>query len=158
GFVEATDEYNPDLIEATNRQDFLDNKAWKELKSFIDEQIHKIEKYLQANKVKRREENKSSLNKDTSDLSNIKALVKEVKDVAPVELKEKLQTIDASLNKLQGTVNKSISDYTKLEEESKQKESLYFSLVSLQTYAAMFSHMTKHTIGHVLRDAEYFYK
>src|SRR5690606_29256657 len=42
--------------------------------------------------------------------------------------------------------------------ESKQKESLYFSLVSLQTYAAMFSHMTKHTIGHVLRDAEYFYK
>lgn len=158
GFVEATDENNPDLIEATNRQDFLDNEAWKELKSFIVEQIHQIEKYLQASKVKRREENKSSLNKATSDLSNIKALVKEIKDVAPVELKEKLQTIDASLNKLQGTVNKSISDYTKLEEESKQKESLYFSLVSLQTYAAMFSHMTKHTIGHVLRDAEYFYK
>ena len=31
------------------------------------------------------------------------------------------------------------------------------SLVSLQTYAAMFSHMTKHTIGHILTGAEYFY-
>jgi len=157
GFVEITDENNPNLIEATNRQDFLDNEEWKELKAFIIEQIHQIEKYLQADKVRERKETKSSLSKATADLSNIKSLVKEVKEVAPATLKEKLQTIDASLNKLQGTVNKSISDYTKLEEESKQKESLYFSLMSLQTYAAMFSHMTKHTIGHVLRDAEYFH-
>ena len=69
-----------------------------------------------------------------------------------------MQVIEADLGKLQGTVNKSIRDYVKLEEESKQKESLFFSLVSLQTYASMFSHMTKHTIGHILRDAEYFNK
>lgn len=156
GFVELTDENNPGLIEATNRQDFLDNEEWKGLKDFIIEQIHQIEKYLQSNREKERKKTKSSLGKATVDLSNIKALVKEVRDAAPSELKEKLQLIDTNLNKLQGTVNKSISDYTRLEEESKQKESLYFSLVSLQTYAAMFSHMTKHTIGHVLRDAEYF--
>ena len=45
-----------------------------------------------------------------------------------------------------------------MEKESKQKENLFFSLVSLQTYAAMFSHMTKHTIGHILTSAEYFQK
>lgn len=157
GFVELTDENNPNLIEATNRQDFLDNEEWKELKSFIIEQVHQIEKFLKSGKEQRRKETKSSLGKATTDLSNIKTLVKDVKELAPPELKEKLQIIDTSLNKLQGTVSKSISDYTKLEKESKQKESLYFSLVSLQTYAAMFSHMTKHTIGHVLRDAEYFH-
>ncbi len=157
GFVEITDENNPKLIEATNRQDFLDNEEWKELKSFIVEQIHQIEKYLKSGKEKSRKETKSSLGKVNSDLSNIKTLLKEVTNEASPELKNKLKIIDGSLNKLQGTVNKSLSDYTKLEEESKQKESLYFSLVSLQTYAAMFSHMTKHTIGHVLRDAEYFY-
>lgn len=156
GFVELTDEKNSGLIEATNRQDFLDNKEWRSLKDFIIDQIHQIEKCLKNNKEQSRKNTKSSLNRATADLSGIKTLVKDVKGTAPRELHEKLQLIDSSLSKLQGTVNKSIVDYTKLEEESKQKESLYFSLVSLQTYAAMFSHMTKHTIGHVLRDAEYF--
>lgn len=158
GFLELTDENNPNVIEATNRQDFIDNQEWKELKLFIIEQIQQIEKLQKYEKENVRQVTKSDLGRANQELKNIKQTIAVVRKEASPEVRKQLQFIEADLGKLQGTVNKSIRDYAKLEEESKQKESLFFSLVSLQTYAAMFSHMTKHTIGHVLRDAEYFNK
>ncbi|MEG0927933.1 ATP-binding protein [Chryseobacterium sp.] len=158
GFLEITDEENPNLIEATNRQDFLDNESWRETKLFIIEQVQQIEKFLKYERENVRQILKSDFGKANDELRNIKQTIATVKKEASPEVKKQLQHIEADLGKLQGTVNKGIRDYAKLEEESKQKESLFFSLVSLQTYAAMFSHMTKHTIGHVLRDAEYFNK
>lgn len=158
GFLELTDENNTKIIESTNRQDFIDNREWKELKLFIVEQIQQIERYLKYERESIRKVTKSDLGKASEEIKNLKQTIANVRrDVTP-EVKEQLKNIEADLGKLQGTVNKGIRDYAKLEEESKQKESLFFSLVSLQTYAAMFSHMTKHTIGHVLRDAEYFKK
>lgn len=158
GFLELTDENNPNVIEATNRQDFIDNQEWKEIKLFVIEQIQQIEKLHKFDKEKARKTTKSDLGKANDELKNIKLTIANVRKEASPEVKKQLQFIEADLGKLQGTVNKNFRDYAKLEEESKQKESLFFSLVSLQTYAAMFSHMTKHTIGHVLRDAEYFNK
>ena len=156
GFLEITDGENPDLIEATNRQDFLDNESWKETKLFVIEQIQQIEKLLKYERENVRQTTKSDFGKANEELKNIKQTIAFVKNDASPEVKKQLQHIEADLGKLQGTVNRGIRDYAKLEEDSKQKENLFFSLVSLQTYAAMFSHMTKHTIGHVLRDAEYF--
>ena len=158
GYVEITDVANPQIIEATNRQDFIDNKEWRELKLFIIEQVQQFEKYLKYERENIRQITNSDLGKANEELRNIKQTIASVKKEATPAVKKQLQNIEADLGKLQGTVNKSIRDYAKLEEESKQKESLFFSLVSLQTYASMFSHMTKHTIGHVLRDAEYFQK
>lgn len=156
GFLELTDENNPKIIEATNRQDFTDNIEWRELKLFIIEQIQQIEKLLKYEREDVRQNTKSDLGKANDELKNIKQNIANVKKEATPEIKKQLQFIEADLGKLQGTVNKSFRDYAKLEVESKNKESLFFSLVSLQTYAAMFSHMTKNTIGHVLRDAEFF--
>lgn len=158
GFIELTDEKNPRIIEATNRQDFIDNKEWRELKLFIIEHIQQIEKYLKHQRESIRNVTKSDLGRADAELKSIKKTLANVKKDATPEVKAQLRHIEADLGKLQGTVNKSMRDYAKLEEDSKQKENLYFSLVSLQTYASMFSHMTKHTIGHVLRDAEYFSK
>ncbi|MDI1257113.1 MAG: sensor histidine kinase [Flavobacterium sp.] len=156
GFLELTDENNPNIIEATNRQDFIDNIEWKELKLFIIEQIQQIEKLLKFERDNVRQITKSDLGKANDELKSIKQNIANAKKEATPEMKKQLQFIEADLGKLQGTVNKSFRDYAKLEVESRNKESLFFSLVSLQTYAAMFSHMTKNTIGHVLRDAEYF--
>ncbi|WP_127138045.1 sensor histidine kinase [Flagellimonas oceanensis] len=156
GFIELSDEENPNLIETTNRQDFLNNEEWKELKLFVIEQIEQIEKCLKYEREHVRETTKSDLTKADSGLKSIKKNLSAITKSASPEIKKQLRTVEADLNKLQGTVNKSIKDYAKLEQDSKQKESLFFSLVSLQTYASMFSHMTKHTIGHIIRDAEYF--
>lgn len=156
GFVELTDANNPGIVEATNRQDFLDSYEWKELKLFIIEEIQVIEKYLKEQRKVSRENVKSDFGRTNAELKSIKESISRLKKVVTPEVKKELRAIEADLGKLQGTVNKSIKEYSKLETEHKQRESLFFSLVSLQTYAAMFSHMTRHTIGHVLRDAEYF--
>lgn len=156
GYVLLTDENNPNIIETTNRQDFIDNYSWRELKAFIIEQIVQVEKSLQYEKENIRQNTKYDLVNANDDLKHIRQTLTQAKREATPEVKNLIQLVESDLGRLQGTVNRSIKDYTKLEDESKQKENLFFSLVSLQTYASMFSHMTKHTIGHILRDAEYF--
>lgn len=157
GYVEITDENNPEIIESTNRQGFVENEAWEELRKFIIEQIVQLESYYKNVKKVERENTKSSLGAANQDLKTLKKEIASVKkDVSP-KVQAKLRNIEANLGKIQGSVTKSIKDYSKLEKESKQQENLFMSLVSLQTYAAMFSHMTKHTLGHILTGAEYFY-
>lgn len=39
GVLDITKGNNPDIIDATNRQDFVDNAAYKELKKFIIQQL-----------------------------------------------------------------------------------------------------------------------
>jgi signal transduction histidine kinase len=156
GFLEITDAANPNIIESTNRQGFVDNEAWEQLRKFVIEQLQQLEKFLKAEKTKSREKTKTGLNGANEILKDLKSEISSIKDSASPEVKEVLSSIENNLGKLQGTVNKSINDYIKLEEETKQKENLFLSLVSLQTYAAMFSHMTKHTIGHIISGAQYF--
>ena len=156
GFLEITDAANPNIIESTNRQGFVDNEAWEQLRKFVIEQLQQLEKFLKAEKTKSREKTKTGLSGANEILKDLKSEISSIKDSASPEVKEVLSSIENNLGKLQGTVNKSINDYIKLEEETKQKENLFLSLVSLQTYAAMFSHMTKHTIGHIISGAQYF--
>lgn len=158
GYIEISDEKNPLIFESTNRQGFVENEAWFQLKTFVIEQIQQVEIYLKNTKTLSREKTKSSLKGASVTLKDLKSDISKIKEKSSPELKEVLVNIENNLGKLQGTVNKSITDFIKLEEESKQKENLFFSLVSLQSYAAMFSHMTQHTIGHLIRDAEYFSK
>ena len=158
GVVEITDENNPKIIESTNRQDFVDNAEWKELKAFIVEQIQQIEKFLKEEKKVVRQSTKSGLGGTNEDLKHFKKEVNEIKKIASPEVKARLKGIESVISKIQGNVNRTIKEHAKLEEENRQKENLYMSLVSLQTYAAMFSHLTRHTIGHILTSAEYFYK
>jgi signal transduction histidine kinase len=156
GYIEITDKLNPFIIESTNRQGFVDNKAFYQLKKLVIEQIQQIEKFLTNQKTSSRETTKSGLSGASDNIKDLKNDISKIKDNSSPEVKEVLSNIEKSLSKLQGTVNKSINDFNKSEEEKKQIENLLFSLVSLQTFAAMFSHMTKHTIGHIITSAEYF--
>lgn len=156
GQVEITDEQNPLIVESTNRQGFVDNNAFYQLKKITIEQVQQIENYLKHQKTSSRESTKSGLNGARDNIKDLKSDISKIKDTSSPEVKEVLNNIEKNLTKLQGTVNKSITDFNKSEEEKKQIENLLFSLVSLQTFAAMFSHMTKHTIGHIITSAEYF--
>jgi signal transduction histidine kinase len=156
GQVEITDERNPLIVESTNRQGFVDNNAFYQLKKITIEQVQQIENYLKYQKISSRESTKSGLNGASDNIKDLKSDISKIKDTSSPEVQEVLTNIEKNLSKLQGTVNKSINDFNKSEEEKKQIENLLFSLVSLQTFAAMFSHMTKHTIGHIITSAEYF--
>ncbi|MGE5943494.1 MAG: ATP-binding protein, partial [Flavobacteriales bacterium] len=135
GYIEITDNDNSTIVETTNRQDFIDNNDYTELKLFIIEQIEQIEKALKYERENAIETTKSELSNANTGLKAIKRNLSEIKKNASPEVKKQLRGVEANLSKLQGTFNKSMKDYTKLEQESKQKESLFFSLVSLQTYA-----------------------
>lgn len=156
GQVEITDEKNPLIVESTNRQGFVDNNAFYQLRKITIEQVQQIENYLKYQKTSSRETTKSGLSGANDNIKDLKSDISRIKDTSSPEVKEVLTNIEKNLSKLQGTVNKSINDYNKSEDEKKQIENLLFSLVSLQTFAAMFSHMTKHTIGHLITSAEYF--
>jgi vacuolar-type H+-ATPase subunit H len=61
--LEITDSDNPEIKDATNRQDFVDNDAYKELKQFVIDQIVQLEEYLKSQRNEARENTKSELKK-----------------------------------------------------------------------------------------------
>ncbi len=158
GFIEISNENNPNIIEATNRQDFVDNKEWQELKLFFIEQLAQIEKYLKEVKTEKRENTKSEFTNAKSEVNSFKKNIFDIKKIAPPEIQRTLEELEKKAAKVEATVNKGIKEFNELEKEKKQQENLFFSLISLQTYAATLSHITRNSIGHILRHAEYFKK
>jgi len=159
GWVDISDERNSEIIDATNRQDFVDNKAWKELKTFVIEQISKIEDYNKKKKTTAREQSSSEFNNASQEIGNIRQEInKLIQATTSIEGKRQLEGVSIKLTKAQASVKKSLSDYQKMEQEKKQQENLFFSLVSLQTYAAMLSHITRTSIGRIKREVEYIAK
>lgn len=159
GWIEISDERNPLIIDATNRQDFVDNEAWDELKKFVIEQVSKIEDFIKVQKKDENLKTKSTFTEAKDDLSQIrKELNKAITLSNPEEVKATIEKVEKQIAKAQASVNKSFNDYKELEKEKKQQENLFFSLVSLQTYAGMLSHITRTSIGKIKRDAEFINK
>ena len=159
GWVDISDKRNPDIIDATNRQDFVDNDAWKEMKDFVIEQITVIEKYIKSTKDLEKNQTKSEFKIASTNLSEIRKEINKLKlETDSPQAQKKLESISSEIAKAQATVNRSLKDYQELEKEKKQQENLFFSLVSLQTYAGMLSHITRTSIGKVKRGAEFIRK
>jgi len=108
GFIEITDKNNSNIIESTNRQDFVDNYEWRELKLFVIEQIQQLEKYLKDEKKAERTATKSSLGGATNELKSIRKEIGLLKKEVSPEAKKVLSNIEANIGKLQGTITKSI--------------------------------------------------
>ena len=158
GWIEISDELNPNIIDA-NRQNFVENEAWKELRSFVIEQLSKIENYLKKKKEKEKEKTKSEFKVAKDDIGNIRKQLNAVKNIAEsTEVQQTIIKVEKELAKTQATVQRSLADYQKLEKEKKQQENLFYSLVSLQTYAGMLSHITRTSIGKIKRNAEFIHK
>ncbi|GHU01778.1 histidine kinase [Spirochaetia bacterium] len=154
GWIEISDSQNQEIIEATNRQGFVDNEAWKSLKDFIIEQIACIEqmkKWQKDNAKKMTEENFAEA-KDS--FSRAKQLIGTIATEDP-QTHKKLAALNAELGKVQGSLNKAQSDMAKTNKEKERVEDLLFSLVSIQTYAGMLSHIVRTMIGKIKDRARY---
>ena len=156
GRVEITDELNPGIIDATNRQDFVDNKEWQELRKFVIEQVAQIEALLKQKRDTKKEKIDTELKGAGDDLSQIRKELNKISKSAPVEMKETLDAIEKRVAKTQVSVNKGLKTKIILEEEKKQQESLLFSLISLQTFSSTLAHITRTIIGRIKRTAEFF--
>lgn len=156
GWVELKDEFNPDIIDATNRQDFVDNLAWQELKAFVIEQIAELEKVNEQRRNQKKVEIDNELKEAGDDLGSIRKEINELGKVASPELKSSLELLEKKVAQTQISVNKGLRSKIELEERKQQQENLLFSLISLQTFSSTLAHITRTIIGRIKRTAEFF--
>ena len=156
GYLNITKEDNPQIKDATNRQDFIECVEYSDLKAFIIEQIQAVEKQLAYEKKNDETRTISRLTEANEQLSAISGIISKMSEKASPEVKTGLSLIERKARSVQRHVSKGLKQYERLKEDSERKEDLFLSLLSLQDYAAELSHMVKTTIGNIKSMAEFF--
>lgn len=159
GVLDITKGNNPDIIDATNRQDFVDNAAYKELKKFIIQQLNvfgAVKKYEKNTKrsVVEKELIQAGLEVKTfsATLSKVEQLVSGQKP----EVKEAFDALKNQASQLQNAITQSISEQKKFEKDVERKERILRSLVSMQEFASMIAHAVRTSIAKVKHLGEFF--
>ncbi|HXQ35670.1 MAG TPA: sensor histidine kinase [Anaerolineales bacterium] len=157
GLINISKTLNPQIIDATNRQDFIDTPEYRDFKEFIIEQIDAFSKL----KIARR--SKSNLEKATALRRAAEAVLGFSQTIAKIEIRNpKLKRTLAPLKKealeVQKALRKGIHAQEETQKEFVQKENIYLSLMSLQDYAIHISHAVRTSLGKIMRRAEYFQK
>jgi signal transduction histidine kinase len=156
GYIEITREGNPQIIDSTNRQDFLSTNEFSDLKEFIYEQL---DNFMKTRKVEREEKTKERL--DSFDTAKIlmEDLQKELKRLRNAKTEKKQEEIvaiiEGKLPKMEKGLQAVTLDYKETKKEEERKEKMYFSLMSLSLFAANISHAVRTTIYSIKDDAAY---
>lgn len=157
GILEITKENNPQIIDATNRQDFVENKEYGDLKDFINQQLNvfaEVKKYAREEKKK---QNEDSLKAAISDMDDFTKELSKIAKTNP-QLKSKITTIKEKAVKVKDSVKKGYEEKKKEAQEQARRENIYWSLMSLQDYAAHIAHAVRTSLGKIKRKAEFFKK
>jgi signal transduction histidine kinase len=155
GIVEISKENNPQIIDATNRQNFVENKEYSDLKDFIIQQLNVFSEV----KIYEREESKKitddSLKNAAEDTS---AFIKDLDKLATdnPQIRPQIEQVKDKAKKIKQSVAKGYSEKKKEEQEQARRENIYWSLMSLQDYAAHVAHAVRTSLGKIKRKAEFF--
>lgn len=154
GILEITKNENPNITEATNRQDFIDNFEYRELKDFVISQLKAVEDYLKNKKEKNKDK---STNKLIDAQKETRKFIKELKHLSnnKPELNNVIKPLIKSANDIKKNINLGIQKNKSIEKEKEKQEELFFSLMSLQEYAYDISHIVRTKIADILHYAEF---
>ncbi len=155
GIVGITKADNPNIIDATNRQDFVDNNEYRELKEFIIAQLDAIERFKEYTRKIRKQQNTDTLESAGADLQSFISSVESIAEQNP-ELKDRLSPVVAQAKKTGKAVKTAIKDKKEAEEEFARKENIYMSIMSLQEYAIHITHAVRTTLNKIRDRVEYF--
>lgn len=155
GFVEITKIGNPQIIDATNRQDFVDNKEYRELKDFIITQLDSIENYKKHIREEKRKKDSDTLESAGQDIQSFISSVENIARKNPT-LKDSLNPVVEQAKKTGKAVKKAIQNKKDAEKEFARKESIYMSIMSLQEYAIHITHAVRTTLNKIRDRVEYF--
>lgn len=153
--ISITKEDNPYIIDATNRQDFVDTIEYRQFKEFIIEQLDELSKYRNV----KRKQNKILIQ------NNLRSASDEVKDIGRTlsqiikerpELKPVLTPTIEKAKQVTEKVSEGAKESQKSEQEFLRKESLYLSLMSLQDFAGELAHGIRFALTPAKHAAEYF--
>lgn len=155
GIVEITKNDNPMIIDATNRQDFVDNEQYRDLKEFIIIQLDAIEGYKKYLRKKKRKENGNTLESAGQEIQSFISSVENIAQQNP-NLKDSLTPVVEQAKKTGKAVRTAIKEKKEAEEEFARKESIYMSIMSLQEYAIHITHAVRTTLNKIRDRVEYF--
>ena len=155
GIVEITKKDNPMIIDATNRQDFVDNEQYRDLKEFIITQLDAIESYKKYLRKKKRKENSNTLESAGQEIQSFISSVENIAQQNP-NLKDSLTPVVEQAKKTGKAVRTAIKEKKEAEEEFARKESIYMSIMSLQEYAIHITHAVRTTLNKIRDRVEYF--
>lgn len=159
GIVEISKDLSPKIIDATNRQDFIDNEEYQGLKEFIISQVHELEKYLKYKKSlfgieidQGLEDAKYTLESFSSELKDLKT---DLGSGMKLDIEARLRNLEKSSRDADIALKRGIKLQHEERVAAEQKETMYMSLMSLQTYAMEITHIIKTSLSHIKQRAEF---
>ena len=155
GIVEITKNDNPMIVDATNRQDFVDNEQYRDLKEFIITQLDAIESYKKYSRKQKKKQNNNTLESAGQEIQSFISSVESIAEQNP-NLKDSLTPVVEQAKKTGKAVRTAIKEKKEAEEEFARKESVYMSIMSLQEYAIHITHAVRTTLNKIRDRVEYF--
>ena len=155
GIVDISKQENPEIIDATNRQDFNDNDEYRALKEFIILQISAIEDYKIYLRKNRKKDIDSELNNAKQDIDDLVQSASDIAEAHP-QLQPQLNKLISTAKKTGKSVKAAIAEHKKAEEEFIRKENMYMSIMSLQEYAIHITHAVRTSLNKIKRKADFF--
>jgi len=159
GVVDITKNNNPKIIDATNRQDFLDNPEYKKLKEFILDQVDVFGDVKKFERDSKRTVVEKELHKAGLEAKNFSKTIAEIENQFGLEnpaVKAVLEPLKNQAEELSQVISQSINEQKKFEKDVRRRENIYLSLMSLQDYASNISHAIRTSLGKIKRMAEFF--
>lgn len=155
GIVDITRNGNPKIIDATNRQDFVDNQEYRDLKEFIILQLSAVQDYKVYSRNKKRKENNTTLENAGDSIQSFISTIETISQQNP-ELKKQLSPAIEQAKKTDAAVKQAITEQKQTREEFTRKESIYLSIMSMQEYAIHITHAVRTTLNKIRDKVEYF--
>lgn len=157
GILDITKVNNPAIIDATNRQDFIDNEEYRALKDFIILQLKTLEQWKIYQRKQKRASVDEGLKIAKTDVETFANVVNKVVKSNP-NLESELKPLLDQAIRTSSSVKKAIKEQKQAEKEYVRKENMYLSIMSLQEYAIHIAHAVRTSLGKIQRKAEFFYK
>ena len=155
GVLEITNDQNPAIKDATNRQDFVDNKEYRQLKEFIISQLNALGELKKHERETVKEETDMALEKANLEMQEFENAIANIERENPT-LSPALRPLLKQAKQIDKSLKKGIQQQKKERQEHTRKENIYLSLMSLQDYAIHVSHAVRTALGKVKRRAEFF--
>ncbi|WP_375416771.1 sensor histidine kinase [uncultured Hymenobacter sp.] len=154
GIVNITKDGNPEITDATNRQDFVDNQEYRLFKEFLIDQLDEFGQYRLAKREDRKERVQNNLRRATADVKDISRTLSQIVRQRP-ELKMVLGPTIEKAKQVTDKVNEGVKVTQESEREYQRREALYLSLMSMQDFASELAHGIRFAIAPIKHAAEY---
>jgi len=155
GLIEISKKNNAGIKDLTNRQDFEDTQEYKDFKKFIIDQLQQIEKELEEAKSEERKNQKVKLDQAVEDIKNVKKSLESLSKISPDSVKEQIKPMFSALKIVSDTIKLGSQEIKDLKNDLQKQEEVYFSLMSLQEYAADIAHMVRNSLDKIIGYAYY---